>query len=414
MIAIGLPKSSFTSRMSRTKWFGVGLFFFSGSILRSWNSIHHLIPDPGLQFQITAWSDGPFDIFGSYGGYPQIAPRVISKFLNLVPIAQLTYWSTLATAAITAICALAITISLVQTINPWIAGLSGLSLAIAFPAYESLIGNIWAIRWILLPTTCIIVATEFAKQHWRFAFLLFLITGLSHAYIVIPAGIFLWRIFFERDRSPRMLLLGFVLVSTTTFQGLAFLLGSRQSRLYGEATVYWPWPGSGIYWLAIFVVPIGFAFASMIFNLLNSGFNTKLWSPSKAIAFQAILLAVLSYLQLGIKSSAAVTTVTVSYIALIISTNDGAGITTRINLNKIVAIGGSFILLLLCARYYFASPYITFGTRWSETVGQALDNCQVFGTREVNLIYFKAGDLINSEVLGCDALKNWNKWFFHR
>jgi hypothetical protein len=413
MIVSDVSRST-TGGISRTKWLGIGLFFFVTSILRSWNSIHHLIPDPGLQFQIAAWSDGPSDIFGSFWGYPQVAPRAISEFLNLVPIAQLTYWSTLATTAITAICALAISISLVRTINPWIAGLAGLSLVIAFPAYESLIGNIWAIRWILLPTTCIIVATEFAKQHWRFTFLLFLITGLSHAYIVIPAGIFVWRIFFERDRSLRMLLLGSVLVATTTFQGLAFLLGSRQSRLYGEATVYWPWPGSGIYWLTIFLVPIGFAFVAISFTFLSSRSKSKLWSPSIAIALQANLLAVLSYLQLGIKSSAAVTTVTVSYIALIVSASDGTGITTRFNLNKIVAIGGSLILLVLCTHYYFASPYITFGTRWSETVGQARDSCLVFGTREVELIYFKAGNLINSEILGCDVLENWNKWFFHR
>jgi hypothetical protein len=192
------------------------------------------------------------------------------------------------------------------------------------------------------------------------------------------------------------------------------LLGSRQSRLYGEATVYWPWPGSGIYWLTIFVVPIGFAFVAIGLTLLSSRSNAKLWSLSIAIALQANLLAVLSYLQLGIKSSAAVTTVTVSYIALIISASDGTGITARFNLNKIVAIGGSLILLVLCTRYYFASPYITFGPRWSETVGQALDSCLVFGTREAELIYFKAGNLINSEVLGCDVLKNWNKWFFHR
>jgi hypothetical protein len=72
-------------------WTAMASSFFLITMARSWVSIKHLPPDPGLEFQILARADGLTNIFNGYNGYPQVLPRLISEFLNLVPLSQLTY-----------------------------------------------------------------------------------------------------------------------------------------------------------------------------------------------------------------------------------------------------------------------------------------------------------------------------------
>ena len=180
---------------TRSTWVfsaALALFFFLATLARSWVSIIHLPPDPGLEFQILAKTDGLSNIFDSYNGYLQVLPRLLSEILNLVPLSQLTYWSTFLNALITMVCAFAVTQALRELTGTKTAIFVGLVLATSFPAHEGLVGNLWAIRWILLPATCVIASVPvFAQRYWRFTLFLFLATGLAHAYIFIPTCIYL-------------------------------------------------------------------------------------------------------------------------------------------------------------------------------------------------------------------------------
>ena len=131
-------------------WVALATSFFFVTLTRSWVSIKHLPPDPGLEFQILAKTDGLAKVFHSYNGYPQVLPRLISEVLNLPPLAQLTYWSTLLNAVITMVCVVAVIKAVRELVGMKTAILVGLVLAIPFPAHEGLVGNLWAIRWILL------------------------------------------------------------------------------------------------------------------------------------------------------------------------------------------------------------------------------------------------------------------------
>jgi hypothetical protein len=193
--------------------------FFLITMARSWVSIKHLPPDPGLEFQILARADGLTNIFNGYNGYPQVLPRLISEFLNLVPLSQLTYWSTIINALISMICAVAITRALCELVGTRTAILVGLVLSTAFPAHEGLVGNLWAIRWTLLPAACVIASIpSFSNKFWRTTLVLFLATGLSHAYIFMPTVIYFLHAFLKRDYRTRTLMLGSVLVFSTLFQ----------------------------------------------------------------------------------------------------------------------------------------------------------------------------------------------------
>lgn len=414
MVRRSWQANSFPERVKRLKWLGLASTFLVASLLRSIDAIHHLIPDPGLGFQVSAWSDDLSDVFGRYGGYPQVAPRAISELLNLVPLSQLTYWATALNSVVVAICSVVIAIALTPIIGFRLAALPGLFLAVTFPAHEGLVGNIWALRWLLLPATCLVVISDFAKKHWRSSLLLFVVTGLSHAYIVIPAIVFLARAWVERDGKPKTALHGFALIGMALFQGYAFWTGPRSTRLYGDNTAYWPWTGSGIYWLAVFILPLGLALISVGFSIAKSRTSTENWPPHLALSLQATLLAITSYLQLGIKSSPAVASTSVSYAAVILATSTTGQTFGRIKFPQLVAFATTLIMLILSIRYFLASSYLTNGLPWSQIVAQGVTKCKTTGVSQIELTYFTNGDLTNSELLSCQQVRSWVEWFFRR
>lgn len=395
-------------------WFGLGLIYFAAIMARSWTSIHRLIPDPGLGFQLSARADGPADWLSRNGGYPQVVPRVLSEFLALVPLAQLTYWATVVNALLISLCAVALTAAVQQEANTKIALVSGLLLATSYPAFEGLIGNIWAVRWVLLPTTCVIVATNFSKRHPSVALLLFMATGLSHAYIFIPATAFILRIAMDRGRKLQDLTLGVVLAVTTVFQAFTFLAGSRQGRLYGEATVYLPWQGAGVYWWSVFMAPIFITTLAVMSATLTLRKFGDFGSTSSLMSIQALLLTALSFGQLGIKSSPAVASIPLAMTALLLASRKVHGSATRRILRGVVSAACLVGLCVLSARYYLASPYLTSGPIWSEVVNDAMARCQIPEVAQVEMIYFRAGDFSNAELLSCEVISDWNKWFFQR
>jgi hypothetical protein len=396
-------------------WTALASSFFLITLARSWVSIQHLPPDPGLEFQILAKTDGLTKIFNSYNGYPQVLPRLISEFLNLVPLSQLTYWSTLINALISMVCAVAITKAISELVGIKTAILVGLVLSTAFPAHEGLVGNLWAIRWILLPATCVIASIPaFSQKYWRITLFLFIATGLSHAYIFIPTGVYLLHAFFKRDFRARTFVLGSTLVVLTLFQGFGYLNSSRQLQLYGESTVYWPWAGSGVFWWAIFTIPLAFALIAVVPNLKFKIPSPGDFTPQSSLAMQAVLISTLSYLQLGVKSSPAVATVTISFAAVMVGMYKSNGLATRLRINSLVKIACSFVLIVLSIRFYFPSYFLTNGIGWPRTVETSLIQCQKSDIKSSELVIFEIGDLVQSENLPCNSLKTWDTWFYRR
>ena len=403
---------------TRSTWVfsaALALFFFLATLARSWVSIIHLPPDPGLEFQILAKTDGLSNIFDSYNGYLQVLPRLLSEILNLVPLSQLTYWSTFLNALITMVCAFAVTQALRELTGTKTAIFVGLVLATSFPAHEGLVGNLWAIRWILLPATCVIASVPvFAQRYWRFTLFLFIATGLAHAYIFIPTCIYLLHSYIRHDYRARTYVLGSSLVGLSVFQGFGYLNSSRQLQLYGESTVYWPWTGSGIFWWAVFTVPLLFAIISVLPILKIQIPSPKDFNPRSSIAVQAVLISVLSYLQLGVKSSPAVATVSISFAAVMVGMYKSNNLLTRLRIDSLMKITCSFVLIVLSIRFYFPSYFLTNGVGWPRTVESSLIQCQKSDIESSELVIFEIGDLVQSENLPCNSLITWDTWFYRR
>jgi hypothetical protein len=401
--------------ITRITWTFIASAFFLITLFRSWVSIKHLPPDPGLEFQLLAKSDGLFEVFSSYNGYPQVLPRLISEFLNFVPLSHLTYWSTVINAIASMVCAVATTKALFEIAGIKTAILAGLVLSTAFSAHEGLVGNIWAIRWTLLPTACVIASIPvFSQKHWRFTLFLFLATGLSHAYIFIPTIIYLLIAFSRREYRDKTFVLGSTLVFLTIFQGFGYFNSSRQLRLYGENTIYWPWRGSGVFWWAVFTTPLIFALIALLANLTFRKPAILNFTPQRSMAIQAFLLSIFSYLQLGIKSSPAVATATLSFISTVVVVNASDSLANRLRINFIIKIFCSLLIVILSVRFYFPSFYLTNGEGWPETVEKSLIQCQKSDAKSTELIIFKLGDVVQSEIVPCSSLTTWDKWFFKR
>lgn len=403
------------SPLTRSTWSLMAAIFFLLTLCRSFKSIGHLPPDPGLEFQTMAWSDNLVDALSSHNGYVQVLPRLLSEMLNLVPLSQLTYWSTLLNALLITCCALAITRSLLEVTEFVPALIVGVTTSVAFAAYEGLVGNLWAVRWVLLPTACIVASIPSVHdKYWRLTLLLFIATGLSHAYIFIPAGAFIVGAIVRRDVRRKTVAIGSVLIGLTILQLLVFVRGPGLVRLYGDDTYYTPWPGAGIFWWSVFVLPLGFAAIALIPSLNWRHVPSSRIGPELGLALQATFMAVLSYLQLGIKSSPAVATINLSFAAVVVVLARPSRPATARRHGLFVAVLCSIVLSVLSLRYFFPSSYLTSGRTWPVTVELAATRCAEPGVNTVELVVLENGDSSISEDVSCDELPIWDRWFFQR
>jgi hypothetical protein len=204
-------------------------------------------------------------------------------------------------------------------------------------------------------------------------------------------------------------MLGSGLVFSTLFQIFGYLNISHQFKLYGESTVYWPWAGSGVFWWAVFTIPLAFALIAVLPNLRML---FRDFTPQSSLAVQAVFISLLSYLQLGVKSSPAVATVTISFAAVMVGMYKPNSLFTRLRINSLMKFSCSIILVVLSVRFFHPSYFLTNGIGWPKTVEKSLIQCHLSDTGSSQLIIFEVGDLVQSENLPCNSLNIWDKWFY--
>jgi hypothetical protein len=310
---------------------------------------------------------------------------------------------------------MAITRALSEIVTVRAAVLLGLVLSTAFSAHEGLVGNLWAIRWTMLPATCVIASVPtYSQRYWRSTLFLFVATGLSHAYIFIPTAIYLLHAFSRREYRGRTIALGSILMASTLFQGFGYLNSSRQFQLYGGSTVYWPWKGSGIFWWAVFTIPLIFALIAAFPYVKFRKPALRDLTPQHLIAIQAVLISTLSYLQLGVKSSPAVATVTLSFAAVIVGERKTRSSVYRLGIHSFLKTLCLVPMTILSIRFFFPSYFLTNGDSWPKTVEASLSQCQISNIKSTKLVYFKMNEVVLSETIPCSALESWDKWFYQR
>ena len=144
----------------------------------------------------------------------------------------------------------------------------------------------------------------------------------------------------------------------------------------------------------------------------RSNYSSRNLSPQFLLVCQALLMAVLSYLQLGIKSSPAVATISLSFAALLAAAQRTSMSAHRTRLKQLVVVCCSMVVFTLSLRYYLPSYYLTNGAGWPNAVEMAVRQCQEADLVSADLMVFQVGDISQSENLSCELLTDWNRWFF--
>jgi hypothetical protein len=387
---------------------------FAGVALgRSQSAIHHLIPDPALGFQTGSPEFNLASLLRPNNGYLQFAPWILAELLDFVPISQLTYWATSLNAGLLGICGAAVFFSARASVGRLSAAMVAVVAIAPFPAHEGLVGNIWAIRWPLLATSFIVLTSlDFCRRHTTLCALLFTLTGLSNAYVIVVAVMAVALLVATRTRDPRLLLHLAVLATCSAIQVTVFLRSGTSAQLYGEATPYLPWNNAGSFWWSIFLGPPTLALLALVFALLTkSGIRDR--ASVAIVSISALALCVVVYLQLGIKSSPAVATLPASFFVLLYArpTSTDNYISKFSLYLSAIAVA---TVAMLTVRFYDPGYYLTSSRGWHREVQSGLVRCQMSPTASIELVFFQYSDTTSEETLSCEELEKWDRWWWSR
>jgi hypothetical protein len=338
-------------------------------------------------------------MFSNVDGYINFLPRFFGEGLTHLSLADAAVISSVTTAAIWAMCA-TIVWQAVTAMNEskTVALLCSLSIPLIFAASESSINNLWNVKWILLPTLVIVLTVpEMIRKRSILVIFLVVITGLSHAYIVIPALIFGVLLVLRRPASNAEYRIAAVLVLMSIIQGVAFILSADGFKKYGNDTVYLPWSGMGLFWYSVWLLP---TLLSVI--ALGSIFvvSRRPWRTHKSIfliSLYSLFFSTLSVAQFGIKDSPAVMTVGISVVAVILGLSK---LRTKMpRFSVLVSAGVLIVVGVLSVHYFPASWWLKSGPKWSAAVEVASKKCETNSLKMVEIETF-----MRSTEVDCDRL----------
>jgi len=355
--------------------YAIWLIAFFLCLARTGNAFDRLVPDPGIDFIVEAYSHNLLNIFSNFDGYINLAPRLIGEVLSHIPLEYGAILSSVLTAVVWA-CSSLIVWSATSEISGsrLTAFICAISVPLIFAASESSINNVWNIKWILLPTAAVVLAAPIFQRERKFVTTsLLLLTGLSHAYIIILTVAFLCYLVIKRKPSKHSLKVGFLLIAMSVLQFIAFATSSTAFQKYGQNT-YTPWPNSGVFWHSVWLVPVALSLTSVVGQLMLTRRPWVDQSELSLITFQALAITMISYFQFGIKDSPSVATVGLSTIGVILLFN-----LTRKRHRTVssIAIGLALICAgTLSAKFFPSSSWLSSGPRWSSTVRSAHETCK--------------------------------------
>lgn len=369
-------------------------------LARSGSAVDRLVPDPGIDFVTEAYSNNWLHTFSNVDGYLNFLPRFFGEVFTHFPLAGVAVISSVMTAAIWALCATFVwqAISAMNE-SKAVALLGSLSIPLIFAASESSINNLWNVKWILLPTLAIILTVpEMIRKRPIIVIFLVAITGLSHAYIVIPALIFCVVLVLRRSASNAECRIAAVLIVMSIIQGVAFVLAADGFKKYGNDTVYLPWSGMGLFWYAVWLFPtlLSVTALSSIFVVSRRPWRTH--QSMFLVSLYSLIFSTLSVAQFGIKDSPAVTTVGISVVAVILGLS---ALRTKMPRFSVLVSAGVLIAVgVLSVHYFPASWWIKSGPKWSTAVEIASKKCETDSLEMVKIETF-----MRSTEIDCDRLR---------
>lgn len=273
-----------------------------------------------------------------------------------------------------------------ETKQFWLAFVGALMVVAVPSAAESTVGNLGSVKWPLTILLAFILSSSMTMyRHSNLTIACALFIGLSQPYsilLLVPVCIkkFLSNSKVEFTKAE------WCVVITSVVQGLIWVTSGVALQKYGEPT-YFAWSGMGIFWYSIWLTPTLTGLLILLFLFffrkrvnVGSAFEMRLASAS-------VLLALVAYLQLGIKDSSSVAPQAISWVALLLTVSKLDGLFGQ----KIAKFGMLLVLIIsltASVKWFNASWYLTSGPTWSSEIERARNECEQYDRNEVDVKQF--------------------------
>ena len=273
-----------------------------------------------------------------------------------------------------------------ETKQFWLAFVGALMVVAVPSAAESTVGNLGSVKWPLTILLAFILSSSMTMyRHSNLTIACALFIGLSQPYsilLLVPVCI---KKFLSNSKVV-FTKAEWCVVITSVVQGLIWVTSGVALQKYGEPT-YFAWSGMGIFWYSIWLTPTLTGLLILVFLFffrkrvnVGSAFEMRLASAS-------VLLALVAYLQLGIKDSSSVAPQAISWVALLLTVSKLDGLFGQ----KIAKFGMLLVLIIsltASVKWFNASWYLTSGPTWSSEIERARNECEQYDRNEVDVKQF--------------------------
>jgi hypothetical protein len=360
---------------------GVTIAVSGVSLVRSWNALDRLPPDPGIDFYEEAWRDGIRVLFREEGGYLDVPRRVFSLLISgLAP----EYWVTASNIlwlGIEVVVSLLIYRSVIGVTSSRVVSLlASLTYALSPAASESQLGHDSVVKWSLFVATAVTLADRRRlEKSAGLVITLLVLTCLSNPLsFVLLVPLLLQNVYLLRRRNFYSLLNLAMLLGLSLVQLLVWRISTQGVQKYGDATVYRPWDGMGGFWLFNWLSAPLFAVLMLCWDALSSRAKSGIALNDQPhfrmrLNLLALTLWTCSYLLGGIGDRYFVVPQTLVWISALTMI---AGVSaTRVKWYQALGLVISLIFFAGALRWFTASPFLTASSKWSSSVEIARLQC---------------------------------------
>lgn len=349
-------------------------FFVSVGLLRIRNSFDRMAPDPGFWFLEQVRENNFLHVFSNQDGFLHVAPRLCFEFVSLFSIQYQAIVGTVGMQIIFGGVAASVFFIIRSETHKFWLSLFGALMVVAVPAAgESTVGNLGSVKW---PLTILLVfvlgSTKTMLSYTKLSVACAILVGLSQPYsilLTLPAFINRYRSKSKKSLSPPEL----CVVFTGFVQLTVWLTSGVTLQKYGEPT-YFAWPGMGVFWYSIWITPTLAGMCVFVFLYLLHRRRISDFEFELRLASATVLLAVVAYLQLGIKDSTSVAPQAVSWVALLLTIYKVGGLFGK-QIQRFSTAVLLIFVLSAAVKWFGASWFLTSGPTWSSEIRRARALC---------------------------------------
>jgi hypothetical protein len=357
------------------------------ALLRIRMSFDRMAPDPGFWFLQQVYEENFLHVFSNQDGFLHIAPRLCYEVVSLFPIEKQAVAGSVGMQLIFGSVATLVFFVLRIETRSFLLSLLGSLIVVTVPAAgESTVGNLGSVKWPLTILLVFVLSSQTTMRRFqKLSIACALLVGLSQPYSVL----FILPSIFKRFVARNALSFAkaeWCILLTTVVQLATWITSGVALQKYGEPT-YFAWTGMGIFWYSVWLVPTLTGLFVLLLSYLNKRLPGSFFRFEVRLASSAVLLAVASYVQLGIKDSSAVAPQAVSLVALFL-TVQGIGDWVGSNARRLLTAFFLVLVMIASLKWFNASWYLTSGPTWSSEIERTRSMCLQDGVDVVTIKQF--------------------------